>query len=310
MTSAIVTGSTGFCGTRLVAFLIEQGVLVHRLSSGFHGGDVRQVDFEDVGALAGVLRETRPGYIFHLSGVAVAADLETYVRVNCLHAAALLDAIALAQLGDARVLMVGSAAEYGPLEDGDLPAHEDRPAAPTSPYGITKLAQTQLALSRAPGGLRITVARPSNIIGPGMPPHLALPSFARQLALIERGEREAVLDVGDLSTVRDFIDVADVVEIFWKLVNAPGAVGRVVNVASGVGVRLEDALQQMQEAFGTNAQIRMAVNRGGSRDVPVFYASRERRDAAIGKHSTIPFSDSIRAMADDARRPLLRTAPC
>lgn len=302
MTSAIVTGSTGFCGTRLVAFLIGQGVLVHRLSSGFHGGDVRQVDFEDVGALAGVLRETRPDYVFHLSGVASAADLATQVRVNCLHAAALLDAMAVAELHDTRVLMVGSAAEYGRLDTNSLPAREDGPTEPIAPYGITKLAQTRLALTRASRGLRITVARPSNIIGPGMPAAFALPGFARQLALIENGFGEAVLRVGNLDAVRDFIDVDDAVEIYWKLINAPEASGRVVNVASGEGVALHDALRQLQRAFGSNLDVRVGEKPGGTPDVPIFYASRERLDSIVGEHAYRPLSASVRAMVGHARR--------
>lgn len=302
MISALVTGSTGFCGARLVEFLELQGLHVDRVSPNRHAPGVRQVDFSDAEALAQVLRQTRPAYIFHLSGASGDADLATFVRVNCLHAAVLLDAIALAELDDVRVLMVGSAAEYGPLGEADLPAAEGGPTLPTSAYGITKLAQTRLALSRAPHGLRITVARPSNIVGPGMSPHLALPSFAAQLALIERGERPPILEVGNLDAVRDFIDIADAVEIFWKLVNAPAAYGRVVNVASGQGVRLGDALGRLQEAFGTDVELRVAPGRGGSPDVPVFYADRRRLDATIVSHRNVPLPSSIRALADYARR--------
>ena len=131
-----------------------------------------------------MLRAVRPEHVFHLSGVMYSAQLSDFARHNTMAAGALLDA-ALADKPPGAVLLVGTAAEYGIVPEAELPVVESFPASPRTPYGASKYAQTQLGLDAARRGLRVIVARPSNIIGPGLPIGSVLGSFARQLREIE-----------------------------------------------------------------------------------------------------------------------------
>src|SRR5262249_46791001 len=151
-------------------------------------------------------------------------------------------------------LLVGSAAEYGFVPHSALPVAESFAASPRTPYGATKFAQTQLALDAVRRGQRVIVARPSNLIGPGMPERSAFGNFARQLREIELGHREAVLRVGDLSADRDFIDVRDAVEIYLELALDTTFAG-LVNVSSGELVNLRAALDRMIAAFGISVRV-------------------------------------------------------
>lgn len=298
---ALVTGSTGLCGRALVRQLRRAEVDVLQVSARGAGPGVQHADFEDAGALARLLKSNRPGFIFHLSGAMAAADPAELIRANCLDAATLLQAIVLSGI-DTRLLVAGSAAEYGPVDPADLPAREELICRPRTPYGCAKLAQTRLALSHA-AAIPVVVARASNIVGPGMPETLALGRFARRLAEIELGGTQNRLAVGDLSAVRDFVDVDDVVDLYWRLINAPAAFGQVVNVGSGRGVTLAYALDLLIEAFG----IEVAVDSGSvenqrSGSTSAYVASVERLERLTGPRDFIPLRQSLDRVAAQARR--------
>jgi GDP-4-dehydro-6-deoxy-D-mannose reductase len=294
----LVTGSTGFTGRALVAHLREREIDVHRVSVRKGSADVEFSDFRDVSVVTDLLLRVRPTHIMHLSGALSTSDLSSGLAVNALHCAVLLDAVQRSGL-DARILVVGSAAEYGPVDDGDLPAREDLPPKPVSAYGCTKLAQTQLALA---SGLPVLVVRPGNVIGPGMPQTLALGRFSTMLRDIADGKHEPKLHVGDLSAVRDFIDVEDAVRIYWDLMNRPEATGKVVNVGTGVGVRMGVVLSGLVAAFGLDVQIvqdQSSSQRSGTNKA--FVAAIDQMQALIGPQTFIPLEQSLERIAAHTR---------
>jgi GDP-4-dehydro-6-deoxy-D-mannose reductase len=295
--SALVTGATGFSGRALLEYLRSQHVEVHALSTRGARPGVEAVDFTNVEAVARVLGRIRPKRILHLSGALGAPDLNSMVKANIQDAAVLLDAVRLSGI-DVRLLMVGSAAEYGPVEESALPATEDLPARPVAPYGCTKLAQTHIALTST---VPVVVARPANIIGPGMPRELAFGRFAAELANIVGGRQEPVLRVGDLSPVRDMIDVRDAVRIYWELLDRGEAMGQVVNVGTGTGVTIADALEALIRAFEARVSV-VQEGAGSARSggASAFIASRRRLEKLIGKQEFIPLNETMARVAADA----------
>jgi GDP-4-dehydro-6-deoxy-D-mannose reductase len=295
---ALVTGSTGFTGRVLVTHLRQQGVEVACISAVAPRPGIGAADFSDPEAVCATLLRIRPTHILHLSGALDTGNLSSALLANALHGAVLLDAVRRSGL-EVRTLLVGSAAEYGPLNKGQVPATEQMPAHPVTPYGCAKLAQTQLALA---SGLPVVVARPSNIIGPDMPSSLAIGRFAAALAKIARGDAPPVLRVGDLSAIRDFIDVQDAARLYWDLLNAPAALGQVVNVATGVGVSMEVALTQLIEAFGVDAQV-VQGQAGSARSgaTSTFVADISRLQDLIGQQHFTPLGQSMKRIAANPR---------
>jgi GDP-4-dehydro-6-deoxy-D-mannose reductase len=110
---------------------------------------------------------------------------------------------------------------------------------------LSKLAQEMRTL-RAPieDGLDVIVVRAFNHIGPRQAPAFAAPSFARQIARIERGEQEPVIRAGNLSPRRDLSDVRDVVRAYAALMER-GLSGAIYNVASGIGRPIGDLLHAL-----------------------------------------------------------------
>src|SRR5262249_56738041 len=104
------------------------------------------------------------------------------LRVNAIGTHHLLEAARELEL-DCRVLTTGSALVYRQSRD---PITEDHPIGPTTPYGVSKLAQ-EMTARESP--IDTVLTRPFNHAGPGQSPAYATSAFAQQIAEIEAGPR-------------------------------------------------------------------------------------------------------------------------
>jgi GDP-4-dehydro-6-deoxy-D-mannose reductase len=246
---ALVTGATGFLGRhvldRLAALGIEAWTLGRRAPAG--QDTAHALALADPGDQAGIraaLDAARPDLVLHLAGSTDASCIGRLYRVNTLFAVHLCQA-ALAQEERPRVLLLGTAAEYGPVPEDALPVTEETPCRPAGAYGISKLAQSLHGLDFAAAGLPVVVARLYNAIGHGMPEHLALGSFARQIAAM--GPAGGTLVTGDLEVERDFVTARDAARILVELAALPEVTG-VVDLCSGQPTNLRRLVEAMVAA--------------------------------------------------------------
>jgi nucleoside-diphosphate-sugar epimerase len=289
-----MTGAGGFCGRHLTRSLTAQGVEVYPMSfPSVMTSPLSALGTLDVATLTPIIQAARPDYVFHLAGVAVADTPTVYYLVNAAYAATLLRALEVTGYQDCPVLLTGTAAEYGMVAAEQLPIHEECQPLPYNDYGVSKLAQTMIGLAASRRGRPMVVARPFNIIGPGMPAHLVLQSFAAQIASITRGESPPVLRVGNLASARDFIDIEEVVHIYWKLMRTPTAYGHVVNVCSGAPVTIRAALDTLLALAGVPIEVHVDPGRLKAMDVPIHYGSRLKLEQLIGKTEPIPLALSL-----------------
>ncbi len=292
---ALVTGASGFVGRHLCRALEELGAEVHTADRREEASARHHPlsDMTSTRAVAAVTAASAPDVVFHLAGVAQADEPAELYRVNVGFAVTLLAALDTAGLADRPVLVVGTAAEYGLVTPDQLPIREDCPARPYGHYGASKLAQTNAALAAARSGRPVVVARPFNIIGPGMPEHLVLQTVMAQLARVVRGEQEPVLALGNLESRRDFVDVRDVVRSFVELVQTRAAWGEIVNVCSGRAVRIADLVARAVEMAGVAVTIRNERARLKAIDVPEAYGSNEKLRRLVGDAPVLDIDDSL-----------------
>lgn len=267
--SALVTGAGGFLGRHLVAHLAALGIPVVTLGRSVPvgaapGSAFQLADPGDGAAIRAVMEQVRPRLVFHLAGTPAPEPLTEAYRVNTLFGAHLL-AAARGLDAPPRVLLAGSAAEYGPVAEDALPVEETAPCRPVSPYGITKLAQTLHGLAAADAGLPVVVARLFNIVGAGMPAHLALGSFARQIAAMPA--EGGTLRSGPLDRDRDFVEAGPVAAALVALLQDPRAAGRVVNVCSGQPTSLALLVRALVAASGKPVALREETGRFGNSDM-------------------------------------------
>jgi GDP-4-dehydro-6-deoxy-D-mannose reductase len=250
---------------------------------------------DDLERLAESIKEFQPDYVMHLAGIAVTSDYSLYYRVNTQYAANLLRAMELAGMEEIPTLLIGTSAEYGQVSTVDLPITEDLPCNPYNHYGISKLAQTGLGLELARRGRPIVTARPFNIIGPGMSPNLVVQTFARQIIDIKEGRQAPVIKVGNLASTRDFIDVYQVVDIYWEMVQNPTTYGSVINVCTGKPVTIQSILNRLIEIGGVKIDVEVDPARVKGIDVPNHYGSTERLARLTG---VVPELDLTKTLQD------------
>ena len=273
--------------------------LVTRLQRDAH--DVVETDMElDVGDLRVVtlaVNRIRPDAIVHLAAqssvaLSVKAAAETY-RTNYLGTLSILEAVFRSSI-DTRVLLVTSADAYGSAKPGSPPFTETSPLRPHSPYARSKAAADMLGAHYATLGLRVVRARSFNHTGPGQNAAFVLPSFAHQLAEIAQGRREARLRVGNLDSVRDFLDVRDVVEAYTRLLE-PGVPLGAYNVASGAGTTLRDHLETLMRLSDVAPAIDVDPERFRPTDHSV--GNSAKLGEATGWAPNIPFADTLEQLA-------------
>jgi GDP-4-dehydro-6-deoxy-D-mannose reductase len=147
---------------------------------------------------------------------------------------------------DARFVFVGSAEAYGrEFKGGAL--KEDSGFSPMNPYAASKAAGDILVRQQAVDGLRTIVLRPFNHVGPGQRQDFVVSAFCSQIARIERGLQEPIIQVGNLEARRDFLDVRDVLDAYVAVVGEGRDIpaGSVFNLASGRTVTIREVLDDL-----------------------------------------------------------------
>lgn len=265
-----VTGGAGFVGSRLARHALARGDRVSVAGLGDRpppaGAHLAEVDILDRAALARAFAAAAPDAVVHLAALSHVGESWTrmadYFRVNVLGTENLLAVAATG--GGVPVVLASSAEVYGAVPEAEQPIGEQRPPAPRSPYALTKAAAERLALAAG-----ATVVRSFNLLGRGQSPLFALPSFARQLAAIARGEREAVLAVGNLAARRDFLHVDDGAEAYRLLVER-GRPGEVYNLAGGEAPSIAEILDRLRSIAGVAVRIEVDPERVRPADLPLL----------------------------------------
>jgi GDP-4-dehydro-6-deoxy-D-mannose reductase len=284
---SLVTGAAGFAGSHLVEHLLERGDEVAAWSNPSgraapHGDErVRwqAVDLLDRETVRREIESLRPAAVYHLAGLAdVHASWtkpERALRVNALGTSHLLDAVAGAGL-ECPVLVTGSALVYQQSLEA---ISEDSAIGPSSPYGLSKLAQEMLTASASLP--RVLIARPFNHAGPQQSDAYVTSSFARQIADAEAGRREPVLRVGNLESRRDITDVRDTVRAYRAMMER-GAARRPYNVCSGTAYLIRDLLESLLALARVSMRVETDPARMRPSDNPVVLGDNSRIRNEVG----------------------------
>lgn len=198
----------------------------------------------------------------------------------------------------ARTLIVTSNEAYGLVRPDELPILEETPFRPNSPYGVSKVTQDFMAQQYWQShGLPTIRARAFNHIGPGQSDDFAASAFARQIADIEAGRREAVVRVGNLDAERDFSDVRDVVRAYWLLA-LHGVAGEAYNVGSGIARPVRRLLEMLLGMADVPVTVETDPARMRPSDVPRSVSDTSKLRAATGWQPQIDLRDSLQDMLD------------
>lgn len=194
-----------------------------------------------------------------------------------------------------RVLSVGSSEEYGNVNELNLPLREEYPLAPVSPYAVARVSQENLSKVYSDGfGLDIVMTRSFNHLGPGQKDIFVISSFAKQLVEIKKGvKKDKKLITGDISVVRDFLDVRDVVGAYYRLFTG-GVKGEVYNICSGRGISLSEVIEMMCGILDLKIELETDHNLIRPNDNKIIIGTNEKLKKATGWDSKIDLNKSLK----------------
>lgn len=281
MKKVLITGIAGFAGGFLAEYLFSQNFEVvgtylsdeqlQYTSYIKDKAELKKLNLLDEDATADLVKKSNPDYVFHLA--ALTSPRESFdnpsltITNNITAEVNLLEAIKNNAV-DAITLIVSSADIYGLVDKKDLPIDEKTPLMPVNPYAVSKIAQDFLGLQYFLSyGLKIVRVRPFNHIGPRQSARFVVPSFAKQIAEIEKGKKEAVIKVGNLSTKRDFTDVRDMMKAYL-LALEKGQLGKVYNIGTGKSYQISDILDMLLSKSSKKIKVEVDKNLLSLKDEP------------------------------------------
>jgi NDP-hexose 4-ketoreductase len=245
----LILGAGGFLGGHVWRQATGAGVeVVTAGRAGLPGSPAHhRLDLatDDPAGIAGIIASVAPDAIANCAGLTVGGP-DVLAAANITGTCTLVRAMLLAGTR-ARLVHLGSAAEYGGAEPG-VPISESARPRPGAPYGVTKLAGTRLAELGRAAGLDTVVLRVFNPVGAGAP-ETGLPGrVAAQLRQALAGGNEVRL--GPLDAVRDFVDARDVAAAVLAAAGAPAAPHAVLNIGSGTGVPARTLVKELIAVTG------------------------------------------------------------
>jgi GDP-4-dehydro-6-deoxy-D-mannose reductase len=308
----LITGAAGFVGRHLLEYLIKETdskILAVDLSfknlnsnDSFKGIDVYEADLTDRDSVFGIIKKFKPQQIYHLAAQSSVSysweNPEETFRINMFGGINVLESLRLF-CPKCSILVVCTAEEYGEIDSGGKAIDENFKIYPQNPYAISKSALDFFSsVYHNAYRLPVFISRSFNHIGPGQSERFVCSDFARQIAMIEKGLQESVMNVGNLKAQRDFLDVRDAVIAYYFILNK-GKEGQIYNVCSGKKYKIADLLD-MLISLSTVPEIKVNINRDKFRaiDVEIIYGDNSKLKAHTGWRPIYPVKKSLKDTID------------
>jgi len=292
----LITGGSGFVGQWLSQAMLEQGWSVFAgtvegvPNTGGLSAKERDaicwtpLDVLSEDSIRSAVDRSTPDRVVHLAGIAFAPEanaspIRTF-EISALGAMRLLSALAPAAGSGLRVLVVGSAEEYGAQDASAYPIGETATLRPLTPYAVAKAAQELIALQVFRStGMSVVCTRSFNHSGVGHADTYLLPTLVRRVR--ELPKAGGILRIGNGTVVRDYLHVADVVTAYMQLLEK-GVAGEVYNVCSGQGMTVRALAERVLKRAGISADISSDATLLRSIDVPILVGDNRKLHQATG----------------------------
>lgn len=312
----LITGITGFVGSHLAEYILQNhkttkiyGLIRWRspkdnIAKILEHINLCYADLEDYSSLEKILSFVKPDVIFHLAAQSYVdfsflSPIST-LQANVIGTANLLEAIKtlkLQQKYDPIIHICSSSEVYGQVKKDEIPIKETNPLRPASPYAVSKVGEDMLALQYFLSWKIKTIrTRMFSHEGPRRGEVFAPSNFAKQIARIEADRQKAVVMVGNLDSVRTFMDVRDAVRAYWLLVNKC-TFGEVYNIGGVETMTIGDMLEKLISFSKVkNIEIKVDPNRFRPSDVTLQIPSVEKFTKQTGWKPKIKFDQTLKDM--------------
>lgn len=320
MKKILITGFSGFVSRHFLDYLYKENYAYEILGVDINPPKMsleiykdklnvhfKELNLLDKEALNDVIKEFHPDYILHLASFSSVAyswkypaecfNNNTQIFLN------LTESLRQNALTDCRVLSVGSSEEYGNVTEEQLPLREDMQLEPVSPYAVARVSQELMSKVLVDGfAMKIILTRSFNHIGPYQDTRFVIPSFVRRiLDVAETGVVKGVIETGDTSIVRDFLDVRDVVRAYYLLLTE-GTPGEIYNICSGKGVALKDIISEISDLLSVEIEGQVNPEFVRPEDNKKVIGSYEKIYNELKWEPEIPLSQTLRDLIDEMNK--------
>jgi GDP-4-dehydro-6-deoxy-D-mannose reductase len=299
----LITGASGFVGRHLCRDLQKAGhevIMTGLMAETVAGlGHVLHLDITNGERCSEFIQEHRPDALVHLAGLAHTAqndkNLELLFDVNVAGAANVARAMSTISTSDSSkprsLLFVSSAFVYGDDHpSGILQCSESTHTAPRTKYGSSKLAAEFSVRFFDSDRLSIYIARPFNHIGPGQDSSFVVPGFANRIKCAPNG---GTIATGNLTAIRDFTDVRDIVRGYRSILELSPR-ERVFVFGSGRGTQIQSVLDQLSRISGKNISTTVDPLLLRSEERAAYIANATLADKVLGWTPGISTEQSLR----------------
>ena len=300
---ALIIGAAGFVGGYLADHLQKEcgwSVCVTKMPQevcSIENVEIYDLDILEKNAMEQLLEQVAPDYIFHLaaqSSVAVSwkrPDLTVDVNIKgCVN---VLEAIRKMEKKP-RVLLIGSGEEYGPVKQEENPVKETQTLQPGNIYAATKVCQNMIGKIYADAyQMDVMMVRAFNHIGPKQAPLFVVSDFCKQVAEIEKGQKEPVMYVGNLCAMRDFTDVRDIVRAYAMLIQK-GTAGETYNVGSGKAIEIRELLDKILKLSTKEIKVEIDEKKLRPVDVKIVEADVSKLVRETGWERRFELEDTLK----------------
>ena len=285
----LILGITGFAGTTTYKMLREMGSIningTYRHSTSntsrialYEKASLYECDINNVLSIESVLEEVRPDIIFYFCAyVSVYSSIKnpssTY-QTNVLGAINLLESVKKIS-PDSKVLIPGSAEQYGFVTEKKMPIKESYSLNPQNPYAMTKKNQEEIGLFYfRQFGLNLYFTRTFHCTGPYQSAGFVCSDIARQVVALEEGKASSI-KIGNLEAKRDFLDMRDITDAYWKIL-IKGKPGEIYNVCRGESLKIQSILDKLIDFSGKDIAIEVDPAKLRKSDVPDFIGDNQK----------------------------------
>lgn len=315
MERVLVTGACGMMGQHLLPLLLKKGNY-NVLGTYFRPTTnlkelpkevkIKEVDVRDYRAVLKVMEEFKPDKILHLAAQSyptVSLDEPQYtVDTNIKGTINIFEAARYLKLNPV-ILVACSSAEYGFVDEKDVPIKETQPLLPLHPYGVSKVAQDLLSYQYYKNyGIRTLRARIFNTTGPKKVNDVCA-DFTKQAVMIEKGLQENKLFIGNIDTRRAITDVRDMIEAFLLLMEK-GQSGEVYNISGEKAYLIRDILAMILKETNINPEIVVDPKLLRPTDEKIIFGDTTKLRAHTGWTQKIPIETTIQDMVEYWRKVL------
>ena len=270
---ALITGITGFVGSHLAEYLIERSDEVFgtyrwrsprdNIESILNKITLVNCELLDTISVKNCIETVKPDVIFHLAAQSyVPASFDepaTTLETNIIGTLNLLEAVRQVNI-DPIIHICSSSEVYGQVREDEVPIKETNIFRPASPYAVSKVGEDMISLQYFLSyGIKTIRSRMFTHTGPRRGEVFVVSAFAKQIAMIELGLKEPILKVGNLDSVRTFLDVRDAVKAYYLLVKKC-VPGEVYNIGGNTTMKVGEMLDLMLSFSSMKDKIKIEVD--------------------------------------------------